>query len=84
MAQAKKKNGKMLECQQQRPSNNKRCHRLVITLNEEEMIAIDNYCKRYKRGTKTKARIIRELILAQMIQRYEADQPLLFGADEMW
>lgn len=61
----------------------RRCHRLVITLNEEELTAIDNYCKRYKRGTHTKTRIVRELILSQMMLRYQEDTPMLFSESEM-
>ncbi len=61
----------------------RRTYRLVLSLTEEEHEAINKYCKRFRSGSKTKARIVRELILSQMVLEYERDQPMLFSEEEM-
>lgn len=61
----------------------RRTYRLVLSLTEEEHEAINKYCKCFRTGSKTKARIVRELLLSQMVLRYEEEQPMLFSEEEM-
>lgn len=61
----------------------RRQHRLVISCNDEELSIIEQYCKNYRLRGQSRSRILRHLILKQMIQQYEQDSPLLFSEDEM-
>lgn len=67
----------------QKNVSTKRNHRLLIALNDEEAKALDYYVKRYRKGTHTRARIVRELLMSQLIQRCESDPDLLFSDEEM-
>lgn len=66
-----------------RKARQRRKHRLVISLNEEEALAVENYCKRYRHTAGSKAQLIRALLLSQMIEQYEQDSPMLFTEEEM-
>lgn len=61
----------------------RRQHRLVLSLNDEEMVAIENYCQRYKHSHQSRGQLLRELLLREMIEHYEQDSPLLFSEEEM-
>lgn len=56
-----------------------RRHSLVLRFNDREQKAIEDYCKQYRISVRTKW--IRELVMTEVIQRFERDSPTLF-ADE--
>lgn len=61
----------------------RRTQRLVLTLNEQEAHAIDVYCQKHKRGQQSRTAVLREILLAHIIQELEADSGMLFSEDEM-
>ncbi len=58
-----------------------RTNRLTITLNDEEMSAIDRYVKRYK--AKSRTAVIREGALRFVMHRFIDDYPTLFEKNEL-
>lgn len=65
-----------------RPAS-KRCHRLVLLLNDEEEAALNYFLKKYRRAGDSKASLIRQLLLGQLIRRCEDDSEMLFSEEEM-
>lgn len=57
-----------------------RRHSLVLRFNDREHKVIEDYCKRYRIGVRTKW--IRELVMVEVIRRLEADSPTLFSDDD--
>ena len=56
----------------------KRTHRLVLTLNDDEMQALE-----YRKGTQTRSSLIRQILMTEVIQRCESDSMMLFKEEEM-
>lgn len=50
--------------------------RYVIMFNNFEMKAIETYCKKYKVNNKSK--FMREVILTEVLSRFDKDYPTLF------
>ena len=54
----------------------KRRHRIEIVLNDFEMQAFTNYCKKYK--VNNKAKLIREALMTTVLKKFGEDYPTLF------
>ncbi|MBR6178936.1 MAG: hypothetical protein IKQ70_13815 [Bacteroidales bacterium] len=54
----------------------KRKHRIEIVLNDFEMQAFANYCKKYK--VDNKAKFIREAVMTTVLKKFDEDYPTLF------
>ncbi|PLX23700.1 MAG: hypothetical protein C0597_00675 [Marinilabiliales bacterium] len=54
----------------------KRVYRKSILFNKREMQAIDHYCKKYK--IKNKSKLMREMIIASVLKKFDEDYPSLF------
>lgn len=59
----------------------KRKYRKAILLNDRELKALDNYCKRYK--VKNQSKIIRESLFKSILEHYDDDYPTLFSKQEL-
>ena len=59
----------------------KRKYRKAILLNDRELKALDNYCKRYK--VKNQSKIIREALFKKILKHYDDDYPTLFSKQEL-
>lgn len=53
-----------------------RTHRQVLYLNDKEMAAIDEYCRRFK--VTSKATLLRETIMDRILSELEENHPTLF------
>lgn len=53
-----------------------RTHRQVLYLNDKEMAAIDEYCRRFK--VKSRASLLREAIMDRILSELEENHPTLF------
>ncbi|MBO5960365.1 MAG: hypothetical protein J6U94_01995 [Paludibacteraceae bacterium] len=53
-----------------------RTHRQVITLNDQELRALERYCQKYH--VTNKAKFIRETLMRTILKRFEEDHPTLF------
>ena len=75
MKEKKKKNGKNTV---KVPDRKKlvRDQRISIALNDAEMRALQRYFQKYKITNKTK--FCRELIMLEVLRKFEADAPTLF------
>lgn len=60
---------------------NQRRHKVVITLNDLELMALDNYCEKHK--SMSRASLLREIIMTEIIGEWERNVPMLFTEDEM-
>jgi hypothetical protein len=60
----------------QKEQNLKRVHRKSILFNKKEINAINNYCKKYK--IKNRSKLMRELIISSILQKFDEDYPSLF------
>lgn len=58
----------------------RREHRYVFTLNSQEHKALCRYLNKYKVSNKSK--LIREILMLEVIRRLEQDSPTLFDAME--
>lgn len=56
-------------------------HILITRLNDRELKALEEHCRRYK--ITNKSRWIRHLLMQEIIHLAELDSPLLFNEDEM-
>lgn len=54
----------------------KRRHRIEIVLNDFEMQAFANYCKKYR--VVNKAKLIREALMTTVLKKFDEDYPTLF------
>lgn len=54
----------------------KRQNRISLLLNDKELRAIERYCHRYQVHNRSK--LIRELVLKQILHRFDQDTPTLF------
>lgn len=54
----------------------KRQNRVTMLLNDKELRAIEKYCHRYQIHNRSK--LIRELVMKQILHRFEQDTPTLF------
>lgn len=54
----------------------KRQHRQSFRLNEPEMKALTNYCKKYK--VRNRAKFLRETIMTAVLKKFDEDYPTLF------
>lgn len=61
----------------------KRTHRLVLTLNDDEVQALEYYMQKYRKGTQTRSSLIRQILMTEVIQRCESDSMMLFKEEEM-
>ncbi|HBG87798.1 MAG TPA: hypothetical protein DEG09_01410 [Marinilabiliaceae bacterium] len=59
----------------------KREHRVTVLLNDQELEAINAYCKKYK--VKSMARFLRESALRNVMTRFLDDYPTLFQKNEL-
>jgi hypothetical protein len=53
-----------------------RKHKTTILFNEKEKKAIDEYCKKY--GIRNRSKFIREMVISNVIRKFETDYPTLF------
>jgi hypothetical protein len=53
-----------------------RKHRQVILLNDQELKALERYCKKYH--VTNKAKFIRETVILAILKRFDEDHPTLF------
>lgn len=58
----------------------RREHRYVFTLNDQEHKALNRYIHKYKVNNKSK--LIREILMFEVIRRLEQDSPTLFDRME--
>lgn len=58
-----------------------RQHMLITRLNDRELKALEQHCRRYK--IENKSRWIRHLLMQEIIHQAELDSPLLFEENEM-
>lgn len=59
----------------------KRTHSVVITLNDLEYQALIKHCERKR--TTSRAALLREIIMAEVIRTWERESPMLFSDEEM-
>jgi len=53
-----------------------RTHRVSILLNDSEMKALNSYLSKY--DIKNRSQMIRETLMMNILQRFDADNPTLF------
>lgn len=53
-----------------------RRHKKVVTFNDNELEAINAFCKKYK--VTSQAKLIREAVIATILRKTEEDHPTLF------
>lgn len=58
-----------------------RQHSIMLKLNDREMKAIQDHCKRYR--IENRSRWIRQMIIEEILCCAERDIPLLFPEEEM-
>jgi len=58
------------------PDKMRRIYSVVMKLNELEMEALDNYCKKYH--VKNRSKLIREALMTTVLKRFDDDYPSLF------
>lgn len=58
-----------------------RQHTLITRLNDRELKALEQHCRRYR--IDNKSRWIRQLLMQEIIRQAELDTPLLFDEGEM-
>lgn len=61
--------------------NYKRRYRKSILLNDKEVSAFEQYCKRYR--VKNQSQIIREALFKRILKHYDEDYPTLFSKQEL-
>ena len=54
----------------------KREHRIVFAMNEDEFNALNVYCKRYK--IQTRSKLVRQVLLSHISKQFHEDYPTLF------
>lgn len=59
----------------------RRKHKQQILLNDYEIDAFNQYCKKHKINNRSK--IIREALFTQVLRSFEDDHPTLFGKEEL-
>lgn len=59
----------------------RRKHKQQIMLNDYEIDAFNQYCKKYKVNNRSK--LIREALFTKVLQSFEDDHPTLFGKEEL-
>ncbi|MDA3890848.1 MAG: hypothetical protein PF517_04200 [Salinivirgaceae bacterium] len=59
----------------------RRKHKHQILLNDYEIDALNQYCKKHKIINKSK--VIREALFTKVLRNLEDDYPTLFGSDEL-
>lgn len=59
----------------------RRVHKAQILLNDYEIDALNQYCKKYKIHNRSK--VIREALFTKVLRNFEDDHPTLFGQDEL-
>ncbi len=59
----------------------KRRYRKAILLNDKELSAFEQYCKKYKVSNQSK--IIRDALFKSILQHYDEDYPTLFSKQEL-
>lgn len=59
----------------------KRRYRKQILLNDKEINAFEQYCRRYK--IKNQSQIIREALFKSILKHYDEDYPTLFSKQEL-
>ncbi len=59
----------------------KRRYRKQILLNDKELSAFEQYCKKYKVSNQSK--IIRDALFKSILQHYDEDYPTLFSKQEL-
>jgi hypothetical protein len=65
----------------QDPEKLKRKYRLCFLFNELEFEAFKKHCKKYK--ITNKAKYMREVVIANILQKQEEDHPTLFTNNDM-
>lgn len=58
----------------------KRTKKMFFLFNDLEFEAFEKYCKKYK--VKNKSRFIREIVMTEVLSRFDKDYPSLFDKDE--
>jgi len=53
-----------------------RGHRQVVCLNDKEMAAVDEYCRRFK--VKNRSGLFREALMERVLSELEENHPTLF------
>ena len=59
----------------------RRRHKKSVLLNDREINALEQYCKRYK--VKNQSKIIRDALFKSILQHYDEDYPTLFSKQEL-
>lgn len=59
----------------------RRVHKQQILLNDYEIDAFNQYCKKYK--IQNKSKVIREALFTKVLKNFEDDHPTLFGKEEL-
>ncbi len=59
----------------------RRIHKHQILLNDYEVDAFNQYCKKYKVHNKSK--LIREALFTQVLKTFDDDYPTLFDKEEL-
>lgn len=59
----------------------RRVNRQQIMFNEHEMNAINNYCKKFKVGNKSK--FMREAIITEVLRKFEDNYPTLWEDNQL-
>ena len=59
----------------------KRGNKVVVSLNDKEMRALNQYCDKYK--VKNRSRFLRETIMIAILKKFDEDYPKLFEEEEM-
>ncbi|PLX21145.1 MAG: hypothetical protein C0599_08240 [Salinivirgaceae bacterium] len=59
----------------------RRRHKKSVLLNDKEIDAFEQYCKKYK--IKNQSKIIRDALFKSILQHYDEDYPTLFSKQEL-
>ena len=59
----------------------KRTHKKTVTLNEREIAALNEYCKKYR--VKNQSKFIRDAVFNNIFKTYSDDYPTLFDKKVM-
>ncbi len=59
----------------------RRVHKHQILLNDFEVDAFNQYCKKYK--VQNKSKLIREALFGKVLKDFDDDYPTLFGKEEL-
>ncbi len=64
-----------------RDSRLRRTHKIQVELNDYEMLALDNYCKKFK--VSNRAKLVREALFTKVLGDFDDNYPTLFSKEEM-